>query len=168
MSGKKDAINDKENKPRLSLIPSEALLEMGKALTHGETRYGTHNFKEGIKISYLLDAALRHILQFNEGEDVDVQSGANHLGNAMANCAIALHMLQNKPSFDDRYKKDNMVAVIDPYDKMNTKDTSWVVTVSDMIFLTKGNIVRRADGSALNISADGTFPVKKGDVVYEN
>lgn len=103
--GKKDAIGD-PNKPRLSLIPIEALWALGGALTYGEKHYGSHNWRAGIKISILLDAALRHINEFADGEDIDQKSQNHHLGNAMANLAMAISTLANKPEFDDRYKKD--------------------------------------------------------------
>lgn len=106
MAGKKDAIGDPQ-KPRLSLIPKKALWALGKALTYGETHYGAHNWRDGIKLSYLLDAALRHINEFNDGDDIDEKSGNHHLGNAMANLAMAIETYYNKPEFDDRYKNEN-------------------------------------------------------------
>lgn len=107
LMGKKDAIKDK-NKPRLSLIPKEALWALGYALTYGEEHYGAHNWRNGIKVSYLLDAALRHIEQFNEGENIDIPSGCNHLGCAMANLSMIINLIETIPECDDRYnKKEN-------------------------------------------------------------
>lgn len=103
--GKKDAIGDIE-KPRLSLIPKEALWALGRALTYGEMHYGTHNWRNGIKISYLIDGALRHIHQFNDGEDIDEKSKNIHLGNAMANLAMAIQLLKDHPELDDRFKNE--------------------------------------------------------------
>lgn len=103
--GKKDAMGD-PNKPRLSLIPKEALWQIGGALTYGEKHYGTHNWRKGIPISLLLDAAMRHISQFAEGEDIDPGSGNPHLGNAIANLCMAIQLLKDKPSCDDRFKKE--------------------------------------------------------------
>lgn len=117
MAGKKDAIGNKQ-KPRLSLIPKSALWELGGALTYGEDHYGTHNWRQGIKVSYLLDAAIRHIFQFSEGEDIDGPSQNNHLGNAMANLAMAIEMVKNKPEFDDRFKpSDEMQLRLDDFNK---------------------------------------------------
>lgn len=104
--GNKDAIGD-PNKPRLSLIPKEALWALGKALTHGEERYGTHNWRKGIKLSYLLDSALRHINEFNDGQDIDEQSQNIHLGNAMANLAMAIELYYRNPDMDDRFKHED-------------------------------------------------------------
>jgi hypothetical protein len=103
LQGKKDAIGN-DDKPRLSLIPKEALWELGKALTYGEKHYGTHNWRKGIKLSFLLDAAMRHITQFADGEDIDV-SKVHHLGCSMANLAFAITLHKLMPSCDDRNKK---------------------------------------------------------------
>jgi hypothetical protein len=105
MSGKKDAIGD-FNKPRLSLIPREALWELGKALTYGEEHYGTHNWRDGIKVSYLTDAAMRHIIRFLDGEDID-ENGAHHLGCAMASLSMAISTTINNPKYDDRFKGED-------------------------------------------------------------
>lgn len=103
--GKKDAIGD-PNKPRLSLIPKEALWALGGALTYGEKHYGAHNWRKGLKVSHLIDAALRHINEFNTGENIDEKSQNHHLGNAMAGLAMAIWMLEHKPELDDRFKKE--------------------------------------------------------------
>lgn len=111
--GKKDAIGDM-SKPRLSLIPKEALWSMGQAFTYGEKHYGSHNWRLGLGITYLLDGALRHINEFNNGEDIDVKSQNHHLGNAMANLAMAISTFYNNPSLDDRYKVSKKCKVEPP------------------------------------------------------
>jgi hypothetical protein len=103
MEESKGQKNDRE-KPDLSLIPMDALWEMARAFTYGAHKYGRHNYREGIEISRLLAASMRHITQFNEGEDYDEESKALHLGNAMAGLAMAIYMYKNKPEMDNRYK----------------------------------------------------------------
>jgi hypothetical protein len=93
------------NKPRLSLIPREALWGMGAALGYGEKKYGTHNFKQGISYSRLADAALRHITQYMDGEDIDAESGNNHLYHALASLAMLVYMQEHKKEMDDRHKR---------------------------------------------------------------
>jgi hypothetical protein len=92
-------------KPKISLIPSEAIIEMAKAFTYGASKYSEHNFKLGIKYSRLLDAAMRHLLAFNSGEDIDFESKNNHLGHALASIAMLTYMTYNKKDMDDRYKQ---------------------------------------------------------------
>lgn len=92
-------------KPQISLIPSEAITEMAKAFTYGATKYSAHNFKLGMKYSRLMDAALRHLMAFNSGEDIDSESNNSHLGHAMASIAMLVYMWHNRQDLDDRYKE---------------------------------------------------------------
>lgn len=102
---KKDSIGA-HNKPRLSLIPKSALWALGGALTHGEVRYGTNNWRKGLPVTFLCDSAIRHILQFLDGENIDKQSQNPHLGNAMANLSMAIEMIESIPEMDDRYTNE--------------------------------------------------------------
>lgn len=104
--GHKEGLTNRTDKPRLSFIPKEAMWEMGKALTKGEEKYGAHNFKKGLPVTYLADGAMRHILQGLNDEDIDEETQAHHFGCAMANLAMALYQLENNPDMDDRYKKE--------------------------------------------------------------
>ena len=93
-------------KPNLSLIPTSMLTEVGKVLTFGAEKYTAHNWRKGIALSRLTSAALRHILAFNEGEDLDGESGLPHLAHAICNLAFALEQMSNKvkyDAYDDRY-----------------------------------------------------------------
>ena len=106
--------NDAE-KPRLSLIPIEALYGLGKALAYGANKYGTYNFQSGLEYTRLADAAMRHITQFiNEGT-IDEESGNDHIAHALASLAMLSYMMKNKPEMDDRS---------DTVKKNDKKDTS--------------------------------------------
>lgn len=106
-SNKKEGGKKSDNgKPRISLIPTDALNQMAIGFTYGANKYGEHNYRNGIKISRLLDAAYRHMNAFKEGEDLDPESGNNHLAHAMASLAMATFMFYNRPDMDDRWKKE--------------------------------------------------------------
>lgn len=92
-------------KPQLDLIPAEAIIELGKVLTFGQKKYGRANWANGIEASRLLSAALRHLQQFNSGEDLDPESGLSHVSHAMCNLAFLTWMLQNRPELDNRWVK---------------------------------------------------------------
>lgn len=92
------------NKPKVSLIPSEAILEMAKAFTYGAAKYEADNFKKGIAYRRLIDATLRHVLAIADNEDVDQESGNLHVGHALASLAMLCYMMKNKPQMDDRFK----------------------------------------------------------------
>lgn len=104
---KNEGLKFDKNKPRITLIPVEAILEMAKAFTYGANKYQDHNFKNGIKYSRLVDATFRHLLAYMDGENIDAESGNSHLSHALASIAMLVYMDKNKKDFDDRYKKDN-------------------------------------------------------------
>ncbi len=92
-------------KPDLSLCPKEALEEMAKAFQWGEKKYGRYNYRSGMDWHRLIAATLRHITAFNEGEDLDSESGYNHLGHALASISMLLVYVKNDLGKDTRYKK---------------------------------------------------------------
>lgn len=79
-------------KAPLWLVPPAAEEELAKALQHGiDKGYGHNNWrKTKVKRSVYLSAMKRHIGRILDGEDIDPESGAHHLGHVMANCAIIL------------------------------------------------------------------------------
>lgn len=91
-------------KPPISLIPGPALNECAKAFGFGRGKYGQFNFKGGFDYTRLLDAAFRHLIAFKEGEDLDPESGHNHLGHALASISMLMDQVHNKTGNDDRYK----------------------------------------------------------------
>lgn len=92
-------------KPPLAYIPKAALWAEGEAFKYGAKKYDSWNYKNGLALSRSLSAALRHILQFLDGENDDRESGVSHLGCARANLGMALDTLENHPEMDDRYKE---------------------------------------------------------------
>ncbi len=72
----------------------------------GRDKYGAANWAKGIQHSRLLGAALRHILAYNSGEDLDPESGITHVAHAACNLMFLLWMQKHKPELDDRWSKD--------------------------------------------------------------
>lgn len=93
-------------KPKIHLMTKDAIFEIADVLTWGANKYGTYNFMKGIEYTRLIDAALRHLLKYANGEDVDSESGKNHIAHAGANIVMLLWMMQNKKEFDDRFKNE--------------------------------------------------------------
>lgn len=88
----------------LSLLPSEALEEIAKVLQHGAEKYAAHNWRKGFVWSRTLDALLRHIYAWQRGEDIDPDSGLNHLAHAGCNVLFLLSFIRTSTGLDDRYK----------------------------------------------------------------
>ena len=74
-------------------------------MMEGAEKYGPYNWRDNaIHASIYVDAAIRHLLAWFEGEEVDLQSGISHLGHAMACCAIILDARMHANLLDDRPK----------------------------------------------------------------
>lgn len=94
-----------QSKAPLDLLPYEALEEIAKVLSAGERKYGTANWANGIHTRRLISAALRHIGQFNAGQDYDQETETLHLANAACNLLFAIWMMKRRPEFDNRWIK---------------------------------------------------------------
>lgn len=99
MSAKK---ND-SGKLRVSLVPMDALEEVIKAFEFGAKKYDDDNWRKGMKHSRFLDATFRHVyLQYKQGEDLDDESGLNHLAHGIADLLMLLSSKMNGYGEDDR------------------------------------------------------------------
>lgn len=92
-----------QDKPDLSLIPTDALWGMAAALTYGARKYDRHNFRNGIAYSRLVAATMRHLSAWNEGESNDPETSLSHIDHALASLAMLKFMEVNKKEMDDRY-----------------------------------------------------------------
>jgi hypothetical protein len=73
-------------KNQLELIPVEWIWGIGMVLTRGAAKYAVRNWEKGMKWSYPVGCALRHILKFVCGERYDPETGCHHLFMAAWNC----------------------------------------------------------------------------------
>jgi hypothetical protein len=90
-------------KPSLALIPPASLLHEAIAFHDGAAKYGPYNWREN-KVSGMvyLNAAMRHLGQYLDGENFDPVSKAHHLGHAKACLSILLDALETGNLIDDR------------------------------------------------------------------
>lgn len=73
-------------KNQLELIPPEWVWGLGMVLTRGAAKYAVRNWERGMKWSYPVGCALRHIYKFVLGERYDPETGCHHLFMAAWNC----------------------------------------------------------------------------------
>jgi hypothetical protein len=105
-SNPKDVIGS--TKPPLHHIPCGPLFQIGGALLSGACKYGAHNWRVvGVRSDVYYDAAMRHMMQWWEGEDVDKESGMSHLAHAAACCVILLDAAAQDKLTDNRPPKGN-------------------------------------------------------------
>jgi hypothetical protein len=93
-----------QNKPRMDLIPPEVFEEMGKVLAFGSEKYEARNWEKGMAWGRCHAAALRHLVAWSRGEDLDPETGLPHLAHAATNIAFLLAYQQRgmRDGFDDR------------------------------------------------------------------
>ncbi|MCH8137337.1 MAG: hypothetical protein IH926_00005 [Proteobacteria bacterium] len=103
-SNPKDAIGSR--KVGLSMIPRPVLYERALAMLGGSLKYARHNYRiAGVRASVYRDATDRHLDAWWEGEDIDEESGLNHITKAIASLAVMRDAMINGMFVDDRPPK---------------------------------------------------------------
>ena len=102
--GKVQATKFDGAKVQTSLFPVRAYLETCKVFTFGGIKYSIGNWKEGDGFSYnrLMNAADRHIKEFQLGKNLDPETGACVLAHAMCCLAMLLETHLTGKGIDDR------------------------------------------------------------------
>jgi hypothetical protein len=90
----------------LRYMPLSANIEANRALENGAEKYGLCNWRDtNVKASVYIDAALRHIAQWQEGQENASDSTVHNLGHAMASLAIIIDAQAQEVLIDDRPTK---------------------------------------------------------------
>lgn len=100
------AAKESGGKPPLSLVPAELVLGAARAFDFGAKKYSPHNWRKGIPTSKLYDALQRHLVAWNEGEDVADDSKLDHLDHAAACLAMLMSTVKGHRELDDRYARE--------------------------------------------------------------
>lgn len=139
---KPDQSNPKDlmgvKKPRLSLVPPSAIVYAALAMANGADKYGPYNWRDKkVQVMIYLEAAMRHILQFQDGADLDKvdtcegcierTNGAEkcrfghswlpHLAHALATVAIVIDALETDSAIDNRPKRGKTAEIMDRFTK---------------------------------------------------
>ena len=105
-----EAVKHDAFKPPLGLIPKSALCEEAAVLGFGAEKYDAHNWRKGMPWSRLISAAMRHLVDFNDGQDFDKESGLHALAHVRACCGFLIEYMVTHPELDDRFKKPELVV----------------------------------------------------------
>lgn len=96
-------------KPNLSVLPFAPLLDVIPALYEGRRKYGPWNWRaENVSETIYADAAIRHLIQFISGEDIDPDSGVHHISKAIAGLLVVRDAQMHGCSIDDRFVNQNL------------------------------------------------------------
>jgi hypothetical protein len=117
VKSKASSVNPKDlvgnTKVSLSKLPPIAIAHAAMAMMDGADKYGAFNWRDkDVIASIYVDAALRHLYCWFEGQERATDSKVHHLGHAIACCAILLDAQATGHLVDDR-----------PLDRETTKET---------------------------------------------
>jgi hypothetical protein len=99
----KDLLGSK--KVPLGQVCPVAMAHESCAMLDGDLKYGFRNWRQKDVVARIyIDAALRHLQSWAEGEEVAEDSGVHHLGHARACLGILLDAQENGNLIDDRAK----------------------------------------------------------------
>lgn len=97
----KDAVGIR--KVAFSCIPWGVIAELGLAMLEGARKYGRHNYRiAGVRASVYFDGNMRHMTDWYEGEDIDPDSGENHVTKAIACLVVLRDSMMTGNWVDDR------------------------------------------------------------------
>lgn len=70
----------------------------------GAKKYGQFNYMAGASYMRFLGSCSRHLSAYIRGEDIDPESGSNHLAHLIFDCLMLLEWHYRKVGTDDRFK----------------------------------------------------------------
>lgn len=91
------------SKPSPQFIPPVAILEESVVMALGASKYGPFNWNDlPVDASTYYSAAMRHLMSWFTGENIDPESGASHLAHARACLAILIDSQSSGKLIDNR------------------------------------------------------------------
>lgn len=97
------AVRHVKDKIRIDLVPPEMILSLATVLTYGSIKYSDRNWEKGFPHMSVYASTMRHLMEWAEGDNVDEESGLQHIEQAMCNLGmIATQMRRHRYDLDDR------------------------------------------------------------------
>lgn len=97
------ALRYNAGKPKYSLLHLESLEPAVRVLEYGALKYAPYNWQKGLKVTEIIDSLMRHLTAFQNGENLDPESGLDHVGHMQCNLMFLAYMMKHKPEYDDRH-----------------------------------------------------------------
>lgn len=79
------ALRYNEGKLPWHLVDFRALEPMVRVLAYGMRKYSADNWKKGLSLTEIRDSFIRHMKEWNSGQEIDPESGESHIGHMMCN-----------------------------------------------------------------------------------
>lgn len=92
------AKRDNEGKPQLSYMLDfpVAVEGLSKVMEFGAQKYERNNWKKGQTSAKVTDSLLRHLSAWQNGQELDLESGENHLYHVVANALMLAELKEIK------------------------------------------------------------------------
>lgn len=98
------AIKDNVGKSRLDLIPSIPLRLVGDVLAYGARKYKPNNWRYGLPWGDTYASLQRHLIAWQDGEQLDRETGISHLGHALCQLMFLAEYEATGTGTDDRWR----------------------------------------------------------------
>ena len=87
----------------MSTVSAPVLAEIALGMLEGACKYGRHNYRMvGVRSSVYYDAAMRHLMAWWEGQDIDPGSGLHHVTKAITSLVVLRDAMIHNMCDDDR------------------------------------------------------------------
>ena len=104
------------HKPPIHLIPASALIHESMAFLDGAIKYGPYNWRgEAVSASIYIGACMRHLLAWQDREELSRDARRHHLGHARACLGILLDAQSLGQLVDDRPKEGKAAHLIEEF-----------------------------------------------------
>ena len=105
-------------KPSITAVPPVGLYRVGQVMEEGAKKYGPMNWRDAkVTTSTYVNAAMRHLLAYQDGQDLDEETFLPHLAHAAACLMILLDAQAQGTLQDDRPTKGMLHAFIRQHTK---------------------------------------------------
>ena len=101
------AVKDNLGKPPIDLMSSKAIIAIAEVMGYGARKYKPHNWRLGLSWSQTFASMQRHLLAWNDGQDIDPESGLPHLAHAGCQLMYLLEYAQTNTGQDDRWSSQD-------------------------------------------------------------
>ena len=105
-ANKKELFKQDSGKLRIGLLPKKALGWVVRVLEYGARKYDTWAWRDNAsEWTRQSDAVQRHIWAWEQGEDLDQETGLPHLAHAICGLLILLDLNDRRLGVDDRQRE---------------------------------------------------------------
>ena len=99
MKNEQGGVKNDESKADWSLVDLSTVEQMAMVLTYGSKKYSRHNYDKVEPHRYLA-ALMRHITLWQDGNQLDDETGLHHLAHAMTNLHILIRLEERGIFYD--------------------------------------------------------------------